>query len=119
MRLLLLEEGHCFRDQILNNMPDLAQTPESGSAPIKTATEGSSLETMRHMVASGMGVTILPKSAAVSQYAADSLAVRPLESAHANRSVALAWRASFPRHKAIDMLRKAILTSQKKATQAS
>jgi len=74
--------------------------------------EGSSLETMRHMVASGMGVTILPQSAAISPYAPDTLVIKPLADKHAKREVALAWRASFPRHKAIDVLRKAILTSQ-------
>lgn len=113
--LLMLGEGHCFRDQILDNLPDLdgkLSNDKSGN-PIKTATEGSSLETLRHMVASGMGVTLLPESAAISPYTPGSLVIRPLADQHAKRAVALAWRASFPRHKAIDVLRKAILNSKK------
>jgi len=112
--LLMLGEGHCFRDQIINSLPALeAKLPgDKNNNILKTAAEGSSLETMRHMVASGMGVTILPQSAAISPYAPDTLVIKPLADKHAKREVALAWRASFPRHKAIDVLRKAILTSQ-------
>lgn len=115
--LLMLGEGHCFRDQILDSMPVLEpKSPiDKVGAHIKTATEGSSLETMRHMVASGMGVTILPESAAYSPYSSSALVTRPLADQSARRVVALAWRASFPRHKAVDVLRKAILTSKKNA----
>ena len=112
--LLMLGEGHCFSDQILETLPNLIQKdPEGQRAPIQTAAEGSSLETLRHMVASNMGVTILPRSAAVSQYGSSSLLVKPLANLQASRKVALAWRASFPRHKAVDALREAILTCQK------
>ncbi|MDA9004086.1 LysR substrate-binding domain-containing protein [bacterium] len=106
--VLLLGEGHCFRDQLLAVYPDL----QADLGRIRTATEGSSLETLRHMVASGMGITILPESAAISHYAADTLVVKPLADLQAKRSVGLAWRASFPRHKAIDALRTAILSSR-------
>lgn len=113
--VLLLGEGHCFRDQILEACPNI-KTPNAGSNDkIRTATEGSSLETMRHMVASGMGITILPESAANSNYAPDTLVTRPLADINAQRSVGLAWRASFPRHKAIDILREAILQGRRKA----
>ena len=113
--LLMLGEGHCFRDQIIDNLPDLdgKVSGDKTGNPIKTATEGSSLETLRHMVASGMGVTILPQSAAISPYKPGSLVIRPLADQQASRAVALAWRASFPRHKAVDVLRKAILNSKK------
>jgi len=113
--LLMLGEGHCFRDQIIDSLPALeVKLPgDKSQNRIKTATEGSSLETMRHMVASGMGVTILPESAAISPYAPGSLVTRPLADQQARRAVALAWRASFPRHKAVDVLRKAILRSRK------
>jgi LysR family hydrogen peroxide-inducible transcriptional activator len=60
-------------------------------------------------VASGLGITILPHSAAVaSHYAMDSLVVKPFAGTAPKRTVALAWRASFPRHKAVDVLRDAI-----------
>lgn len=113
--VLLLGEGHCFRDQILEAVPNINTSAATDSGSIRTATEGSSLETMRHMVASGIGITILPESAAVSNYAPDTLVTRPLEDAHATRTVGLAWRASFPRHKAIDVLRSAIQQGHQQA----
>ena len=107
--LLLLGEGHCFRDQILDAFPLFRKSVEDSKSPVRTATEGSSLETLRHMVASGLGITILPYSAALNtHYTADSLVIRKFEEPVPSRTVALAWRASFPRHKAIDALRNAI-----------
>lgn len=110
--VLLLGPGHCFRDQILEACPDIQTTSASSDNHVRTAVEGSSLETLRHMVASGIGITILPKSAAISDYAPDSLVIRLLAHTKASRTVALAWRASFPRHKAIDVLREAIIRGQ-------
>lgn len=106
--VLLLGEGHCFRDQIMDAYPSLGT---SDNDFIRTASEGSSLETLRHMVASGIGITILPESAAMSRYQENSLVIRPLSNNHAQREVALAWRASFPRYKAIDVLRQSIQQS--------
>jgi len=69
--------------------------------------EGSSLETIKHMVASGLGITVLPKSAAQTmQYGESSLVVRPFSGTIPKRTVALAWRISFPRHQVIDLLMK-------------
>ena len=113
--VLLLGEGHCFRDQILQAVPNINTSAADDSGNIRTATAGSSLETMRHMVASGIGITILPESAAGSNYAPDTLVTRPLTEVHAKRTVGLAWRASFPRHKAIDILKTAIQQGQRKA----
>ena len=62
--LLLLGEGHCFRDQVLEACP----TTRKGEAPSHTTVESSSLETIRHMVASGLGVSILPLSAVDSHH---------------------------------------------------
>ncbi|WP_091514365.1 hydrogen peroxide-inducible genes activator [Microbulbifer yueqingensis] len=109
--VLLLGEGHCFRDQVLEACPQLQHSieREAGNGRIRTAADGSSLETLRHMVASGLGITVLPMSAATaSQYASGLLVTRPFESPAPQRTVALAWRASFPRHRAIDILRDAI-----------
>ncbi len=106
--VLLLGDGHCFRDQILEAFPKLKPTLEN-QRPSKVAAEGSSLDTLRHMVASGLGITILPMSAAESShYATGLLVTRPFAEPAPQRTVALAWRASFPRHKAIDGLRQAI-----------
>lgn len=106
-QLLLLGPGHCFRDQVLESCPPLVEAVtrrvDTGSPAL--VTEGSSLETIRHMVASGLGITVLPLSAATAmQYQEGILAVRPFAPPVPFRTVALAWRVTFPRPKAIDVL---------------
>ncbi|MDX1589566.1 MAG: LysR substrate-binding domain-containing protein [Oleiphilaceae bacterium] len=108
--LLLLGPGHCFRDQVLANCPELVDSMNfshhTGGDGI--VTEGSSLETIRHMVASGLGVTVLPLSAASNaQYEDRLLTVRPFSGPAPSRTVALAWRVTFPRIRAIDALMEA------------
>lgn len=106
-QLLLLGPGHCFRDQVLESCPPLvdAVTRNPSAAAPSLVTEGSSLETIRHMVASGLGITVLPLSAATAmQYDESILAVRPFAAPVPYRTVALAWRVTFPRPKAIDVL---------------
>lgn len=108
-KLLLLGEGHCFRDQVLTTCANITGNGDESTSNVRNAAEGSSLETLRHMVASGLGITIVPQSAARSElYSSDVLVTRPFIDPAPSRTVALAWRASFPRHKAIDALRKAI-----------
>ena len=103
--LLLLGEGHCFRDQVL----EACLTTRKGEAPSHTTVESSSLETIRHMVASGLGVSILPLSAVESHhYSPGVLETRPLTPPVPFRTVAIAWRASFPRPKAIEILADSI-----------
>ncbi len=107
--VLLLGEGHCFRDQVLDACPNLRPGIDESATGLRTASEGSSLETLKHMVASKLGITILPQSAALADHYTDKLLVtRPFMDPAPTRTVALAWRASFPRHKAIDALRQAI-----------
>ncbi|MGO1693896.1 MAG: LysR substrate-binding domain-containing protein [Marinobacter sp.] len=106
-QLLLLGPGHCFRDQILESCPPLvdAVTRRADTGSPSLVTEGSSLETIRHMVASGLGITVLPLSAATAmQYRKDVLVTRPFAPPVPSRTVALAWRVTFPRPKAIDVL---------------
>jgi LysR family hydrogen peroxide-inducible transcriptional activator len=106
-QLLLLGPGHCFRDQVLEACLPLVEATSRAASPSGPAlvTEGSSLETIRHMVASGLGVTVLPLSAVTAmQYDEDILAVRPFVAPVPSRTVALAWRVTFPRPKAIDIL---------------
>lgn len=108
-RVLLMGEGHCFRDQVLEACPGLQQSLREQSAQGQTVVEGSSLETLKHMVASGLGVTVLPQSAAnEATYGEHALAVRPFSEPAPQRSVALAWRASYPRSEAIDILIEAV-----------
>lgn len=103
--LLLLGDGHCFRDQVLEICPALTSQKNS---QLKSIAEGSSLETLRHMVASGLGITVLPKSATgTSTYAQGMLDTRPFKRPIPKRTVAIAWRASFPRPKAVDLITEA------------
>ena len=109
--LLLLGEGHCFREQVLEACPECRDANISGGTFNQTI-EGSSIETIRHMVVSGIGVTVLPCTAAgTDKYARRLLQIKRLKNPEPKRCVALAWRASFPRPKAIEVLRKAIINS--------
>lgn len=98
--LLMLGEGHCFRDQVFEYCPALARKHHTR---LGSVLEGSSLETLKHMVATGLGITVLPESA-VSNLDQSLLITRPFRSPAPFRTVALAWRASFPRGQAIDLL---------------
>jgi LysR family hydrogen peroxide-inducible transcriptional activator len=108
-KVLLMGEGHCFRDQVLEACPGLQQSIIEHNARDHAVVEGSSLETLKHMVASGMGITVLPESAAsVASYGDSDLVVRPFRAPHPSRTIALAWRVSYPRHQAIDILTEAL-----------
>jgi len=109
--ILMMGEGHCFRDQVSKILPNINQK-KSSEASIRTMTEGSSLETLCHMVSSGLGITILPNSAAIgATNRTDSVVIKPFAEISPSRTTAIAWRVSFPRHKAIDALRNAIYLS--------
>src|SRR5690606_24202820 len=106
--MLLLGAGHCFRDQVLEVCPELSRFSAS-SEGIQRTFEGSSLETIRHMVAAGVGITVLPASAigaGVPKH--DLLAYIPFKKPVPDRRVVLVWRKSFPRPTAIQALIKAI-----------
>ncbi len=106
--VLLLGAGHCFRDQVLEVCPDCMHRSSDGG-PVQTL-EGGSLETIRYMVASGLGITILPCSAAgAERFSERLLSIRRFDHDTPSRSVALAWRKSFPRPEAITALRDAVL----------
>ncbi len=106
-QLLLLGAGNCFRDQVLEVCPSCRNI-----GGLQRTLEGSSLETIRHMVATGLGVTVLPSSAADEMAAQNPLvAVRPFSHPEPSRRVAIAWRVTYLRSGAIDVLRAAILDS--------
>ncbi|GGY49430.1 LysR family transcriptional regulator [Bacterioplanes sanyensis] len=98
--LLMLGEGHCFRDQVFEFCPDLSRKHHTR---LGSVTEGSSLETLKHMVATGLGITVLPESA-ISNIDHNLVTTKPFTSPAPYRSVALAWRISFPRGQAIDLM---------------
>ncbi len=105
--LLLLSSGNCFRDQVLQTCSGVTRATNDS---LQQSLEGSSLETIRHMVASGAGITVLPSSAAEAKTTENRLtAVRPFASPEPSRRVALAWRRSFPRPRAMGAVREAIL----------
>jgi LysR family transcriptional regulator, hydrogen peroxide-inducible genes activator len=106
--LLLLGEGHCFRDQVLEICHTVRARERSG---VSRTVEGGSLETIRQMVAGGVGITVLPATSVNPGAAsnADLIRVLPFARPAPVRRVGLAWRRSFPRPEAIEALRKAIL----------
>lgn len=108
-KVLLMGEGHCFRDQVLEACPGLQESIIEHNARDHTVVEGSSLETLKHMVASSMGITVLPESAAsIALYGDTDLVVRPFTEPAPSRTIALAWRVSYPRHQAIEILTDAL-----------
>jgi LysR family hydrogen peroxide-inducible transcriptional activator len=105
--LLLLGEGHCLRDQVLEFCGPVGRT---GRSSIGRSLQGGSLETIRQMVASGVGVTVLPStSVSAKGEAGDLIRIRPFAHPVPRRRVALAWRRSYPRPQAIEALRESIL----------
>jgi len=106
--MLLLGSGHCFRDQVLEVCPELAQ-PLPSAEGIQKTFEGSSLETIRQMVASGLGLTVLPMSSVPQQPSTDALICYiPFEPPTPTRRIVLAWRKSYVREAAIATLAAAI-----------
>ena len=114
-QLLLLGPGNCFRDQVL----DLCSPASRSLGTSPHILEGGSLETIRHMVASGIGVTVMPASAVDGISPKDPLLrVRPFVDPQPSRRVALVWRATYPRFRAIDVVRKALLDCRLPGTKA-
>jgi len=111
--MLLLGSGHCFRDHVLGVCPELMRFSQNADGIQKTF-EGSSLETIRHMVASGVGITVLPRMSVteVKPHAggADSglLSYVAFDEPVPDRRVVLAWRKSFTRMPAIDAICDAV-----------
>jgi len=104
--MLLLGTGHCFRDQVLEVCPEFARF-SSDADGIRKSFEGSSLETIKHMVASGMGVTVVPQLSVPAE-PHPHVAYVPFADPVPTRRVVLAWRRSFPRYEAIAALRNAV-----------
>ena len=107
--MLLLGNGHCFRDHVLGVCPELSRFSQNADGIQKTF-EGSSLETIRHMVASGVGITVLPRTSVPNMQpaASDLLAYVPFQEPVPDRRVVLAWRKSFTRIAAIESVARAV-----------
>ena len=98
---ILLGVGHCFRDQVLDACPELNR----GDAHV---TRTSSLETIRNMVASGLGISVLPRDALTPKYHSRLVVPVPFARPAPARRVAIAYRKSFPRPQAIAAIRSAV-----------
>jgi LysR family hydrogen peroxide-inducible transcriptional activator len=122
--MLLLGNGHCFRDHVLEVCPEFARF-SNDTEGIRKSFEGSSLETIKHMVAAGMGVTLVPRlSVPKDALLATGKKKKSLDTyvrylpivegkdAPPTRRVVLAWRRSFTRYEAIAALRNAIVASE-------
>ncbi len=122
--MLLLGNGHCFRDHVLEVCPEFARF-SSNSDGIRKSFEGSSLETIKHMVAAGMGITLVPRlgvpkeamslngdgkkrGRSKASEAPSFIKYLPFTGHIPSRRVVLAWRRSFTRYEAIAALRNAI-----------
>jgi len=106
-RVLTLRAGNCFRDQVLAACPGVARTvdrTEGDAQPL----QGSSLETIRNMVASGLGVSVFPASAVTRRHTSRLCKAIPFADPAPSRRIALAWRDGFPRMAAIDVLAEAV-----------
>ncbi len=101
-KVLLLNSGHCFSGQVIGACPELSRKGE--------VQQGNSLETIRNMVASGLGITVLPCSAASERYRNPLIQVIPFQNPPPSRRVALASRKSFVRPAAIAALAEAVKT---------
>lgn len=89
MRLLLLEEGHCFRDQALSfcNLQ---------SGPPREVLDASSLSTLVQMVSAGMGVTLIPEMAVPVETRSASVAISRFEAPEPTRTIGMVWRRRSP-----------------------
>ena len=107
--VLLLTQGNCFRDQVLQACSDLSSRQNHGHGWTGML-QGSSLNTIRHMVASGIGVTVMPATS-VSPADDPLLTIRPFTTPVPHRRVMLVTRKQFFRRKAITIIQQAVFES--------
>ena len=99
-KVLLLNSGHCFSNQVTQACPELSRKGE--------ILQGNSLETIRNMVASNLGITVLPCSATAERYSNPLVTVIPFVSPAPTRRIAIAWRKSYVRVEAVEKIAEAI-----------
>jgi LysR family transcriptional regulator, hydrogen peroxide-inducible genes activator len=100
-KVLLPHAGHCFRQQVLDACPELSRSDTEGW-------QGNSLETIRQMVASGLGITVLPSSALTPKYESKRLIAIELAKPVPGRRIGVAWRRGFTRPRVIETIRDAV-----------
>lgn len=104
MRLLLLEEGHCFRDQALSfcNMH---------STLSRELLDGSSLSTLVQMVSAGIGVTLIPEMAVAVETRSASVSIARFEGPQPSRTIGMIWRKSNPLAKQVLQISEVVRTA--------
>ena len=104
-KVLLLSSGHCFSNQV-------REACSQFNSAIGETQQGNSLETIRNMVASGLGITVLPVTANSERYRSQLTREIPFAQPAPARRIALAWRKGFPRKQAIEVLAQAIIETK-------
>jgi len=99
--VLVLKAGNCFREQVLDACPEISHAEGSTH-------EGHSIETVRCMVASGYGISVLPAASLSGIYKNDMVVSIPFEEPAPSRRVALAWRQGFTRPQALEAIIQAV-----------
>src|SRR5215475_14008952 len=104
MRLLLLEEGHCFRDQALSfcNMQ---------SSPPREVLDASSLSTLVQMVSAGIGVTLIPEMAVAVETRSASVSVARFKNPQPSRTIGMVWRKTSPLARQLQQISEAVCLS--------
>lgn len=100
-KVILPHAGHCFRRQLLDHCPEISRSDREG-------VQGNSLETIRQMVASGLGITVLPCSALSPKHHHKRLVAIPFTDPVPERQIGLAWRKGFARPAALDVIEGAV-----------
>ncbi|HMU56412.1 MAG TPA: hydrogen peroxide-inducible genes activator [Nitrospira sp.] len=100
-KVILPHAGHCFRRQLLDHCPEISRSDREGI-------QGNSLETIRQMVASGLGITVLPCSALSPKHHHKRLVAIPFTDPMPERQIGLAWRKGFARPAALEAIEDAV-----------
>jgi len=112
MRLLLLEEGHCFRDQALSFC-------KIGAARPREVMEGSSLSTLVQMVSAGIGITLIPEMAVPVETRSARVSISRFPSPQPSRTIGMVWRNSTPMAKQLLQVSEAVRRSAETMRQQS
>ena len=104
MKLLLLEEGHCFRDQALSfcNMQ---------ASPPREVLDASSLSTLVQMVGAGIGVTLIPEMAVEVETRSATVSVARFKNPQPSRTIGMVWRKSSPLARQLQQISEVVCVS--------
>jgi LysR family transcriptional regulator, hydrogen peroxide-inducible genes activator len=108
MRLLLLEEGHCFRDQALSFCK------KQSSAP-REMLDANSLSTLVQMVSAGIGVTLIPEMAVAVETRSASVSVARFKNPQPSRTIGMVWRKTSPLARQLLQISEVVCQSAGKA----